>query len=173
MLILCMPWLLSRLGMIEAAFDRSTDSVLVHLQDEGDKVIVVERGDLVLVFNFHPTQSYSDYRVGCMNPGAYKVNPPPPPPLPPRRPCPLSIVPFAVANSMLLVPILHGYSESDCDICCSLAMMLQLVLSSDEECFGGWENISKKYDAEYTTEEGDYDNRPHSFQVRIEMTQLF
>jgi len=84
----------------------------VSRKDEGDKVIVVERGDLVMVFNFHPTQSYSDYRVGCMNPGAYK-----------------------------------------------------LVLSSDEGVFGGWENISKKYDAEYFTMEGDYDNRPHSFQV--------
>jgi hypothetical protein len=33
-------------------------------QDEGDKVIVVERGDLVFVFNFHPTNSYTDYKVG-------------------------------------------------------------------------------------------------------------
>lgn len=43
------------------------------MQDEGDKVIVAERGDLVFVFNFHPTQSYTDYRVGCCNPGPYKV----------------------------------------------------------------------------------------------------
>jgi hypothetical protein len=39
------------------------------LQDEGDKVVVVERGDLVMVFNFHPTTSYTDYRVGCNNGG--------------------------------------------------------------------------------------------------------
>ena len=43
------------------------------LQDEGDKLVVVERGDLVFVFNFHPTNSYQDYRVGCCNPGDYKV----------------------------------------------------------------------------------------------------
>lgn len=30
-------------------------------------------GDLVFVFNFHPTNSYTDYRVGCYKPGAYKV----------------------------------------------------------------------------------------------------
>lgn len=32
-------------------------------------MIVIERGDLVMVFNFHPVQSYTDYRVGCNNPG--------------------------------------------------------------------------------------------------------
>ena len=32
-------------------------------KDEGDKMVVVERGDLVLVFNFHPYNSYTDYKV--------------------------------------------------------------------------------------------------------------
>jgi len=27
-------------------------------------MIVFERGDLVFVFNFHPTNSYDDYRIG-------------------------------------------------------------------------------------------------------------
>ena len=139
----------------------------MRIQDESDKIIVVERGDLVLVFNFHPTQSYSDYRVGCMNPGSYKVNKTFPPSLVER----CSLVMGAIST---LVPVLQGRNESDRDPCCSLVMMLQLVLSSDEECFGGWENISKKYDAEYATMEGDYDNRPHSFQVRMDTnTQLF
>lgn len=31
-------------------------------------------GDLVFVFNFHPTNSYTDYRVGCYKPGPYKVS---------------------------------------------------------------------------------------------------
>lgn len=48
-------------------------NILLNSQDEGDKLIVCERGDLVFVFNFHPTQSYTDYRVGCMLPGPYKV----------------------------------------------------------------------------------------------------
>lgn len=26
-----------------------------------------------MVFNFHPVNSYSDYRVGCYKPGPYKV----------------------------------------------------------------------------------------------------
>ena len=37
------------------------------------QVIVVERGDLVFVFNFHPTNSYTDYRVGCRDEGPFKV----------------------------------------------------------------------------------------------------
>ena len=44
-------------------------------QDEGDKLIVVERSDLVFVFNFHPVQSFTDYRVGTCEPGPYKVDP--------------------------------------------------------------------------------------------------
>lgn len=84
----------------------------VSRKDEGDKIVVVERGDLVMVFNFHPTQSYSDYRVGCNKPGSYKV-----------------------------------------------------VLSSDEEVFGGWNNVTKNSDTEFMAHEGNYDNRPYSFQV--------
>nr|GMD46102.1 starch branching enzyme II [Ipomoea batatas]GME18060.1 starch branching enzyme II [Ipomoea batatas] len=45
----------------------------ISRQDEGDRVIIFERGDLVFVFNFHWTNSYSDYRVGCLKPGKYKV----------------------------------------------------------------------------------------------------
>ncbi|KAF3320765.1 1,4-alpha-glucan-branching enzyme 1 [Carex littledalei] len=45
----------------------------VSRKDEGDKMIVFERGDLVFVFNFHWNSSYSDYRVGCLKPGKYKV----------------------------------------------------------------------------------------------------
>lgn len=84
----------------------------VSRQDEGDKLIVVERGDLVFVFNFHPTNSYTDYRVGAYKPGKYKI-----------------------------------------------------VLSSDEEVFGGFSNVTAGADVEFNTMEGDYDNRPHSFLV--------
>lgn len=45
----------------------------ISRKDEGDKVIVVERGDLVFVFNFHPYKSYTDYKVGCLHAGPYKV----------------------------------------------------------------------------------------------------
>lgn len=41
----------------------------ISRKDEGNKVVVVERGDLVFVFNFHPVNSYTDYRVGCRDPG--------------------------------------------------------------------------------------------------------
>ena len=42
-------------------------------KDNNDKMIVVERGDCVFVFNFHPNQSYSDYRVGCKHGGMYRL----------------------------------------------------------------------------------------------------
>lgn len=45
----------------------------VSRKDEGDKVVVIERGDLVMVFNFHPSSSFQDYRIGCLLPGPYKV----------------------------------------------------------------------------------------------------
>ena len=43
---------------------------------------------------------------------------------------------------------------------------LQLLLSSDEGAFGGFENLSKKYNTEYSSSEGDYDGRPHSIKVK-------
>ena len=39
------------------------------------------------------------------------------------------------------------------------------MLSSDETAFGGFENLSKKYDAEFASTAADYDGRPHSIQV--------
>lgn len=68
-----------------AAFDRamnhldkafgfvSAPNVHVSKTDEGDKVLVFERGDLVFVFNWHPHNSYTDYRIGCYLPGTYKL----------------------------------------------------------------------------------------------------
>ncbi|ETW84160.1 glycoside hydrolase family 13 protein [Heterobasidion irregulare TC 32-1] len=45
----------------------------VSLKHEGDKVIVFERAGLLFVFNFHPTESFTDYRVGVEEPGEYSV----------------------------------------------------------------------------------------------------
>ncbi|XP_027353590.1 1,4-alpha-glucan-branching enzyme 1, chloroplastic/amyloplastic isoform X2 [Abrus precatorius] len=45
----------------------------ISRKNEGDRVIVFERGNLVFVFNFHWTNSYSDYRIGCSSPGKYKI----------------------------------------------------------------------------------------------------
>jgi 1,4-alpha-glucan branching enzyme len=43
------------------------------MKHEGDKVIVFERAGLLWVFNFHPTNSYTDYRVGVEVPGEYQI----------------------------------------------------------------------------------------------------
>lgn len=45
----------------------------ISLKHEGDKVIVFERAGLVFVFNLHPNESYSDYRIGVDVAGTYKV----------------------------------------------------------------------------------------------------
>ncbi|XP_023746197.1 1,4-alpha-glucan-branching enzyme 1, chloroplastic/amyloplastic isoform X2 [Lactuca sativa] len=45
----------------------------ISRKHEGEKVIIFEREDLVFVFNFHWYNSYSDYRVGCLHPGKYKI----------------------------------------------------------------------------------------------------
>ncbi|KAF2154612.1 glycoside hydrolase family 13 protein [Myriangium duriaei CBS 260.36] len=45
----------------------------VSLKHEGDKVIVFERAGLLWIFNFHPTNSFSDYRVGVEQEGTYKI----------------------------------------------------------------------------------------------------
>lgn len=45
----------------------------VSRKHEEDKVIVFERADVVFIFNFHPTQSFPDYRIGVGAPGKYKI----------------------------------------------------------------------------------------------------
>uniref|UniRef100_A0A5B6ZJR3 1,4-alpha-glucan branching enzyme n=1 Tax=Davidia involucrata TaxID=16924 RepID=A0A5B6ZJR3_DAVIN len=51
----------------------TSDHLYISRKDEGDRIIIFERGDLVFVFNFHWTNSYSDYQVGCLKPGKYKI----------------------------------------------------------------------------------------------------
>ncbi|KAG6878581.1 alpha-1,4-glucan branching enzyme [Termitomyces sp. T159_Od127] len=45
----------------------------VSLKHEIDKIVVYERAGLLFIFNFHPSQSYTDYRVGVDESGEYTV----------------------------------------------------------------------------------------------------
>lgn len=46
----------------------------ISRKHEGDKLIVFDRADkLVFVFNWHPSKSYTDYKIGVNVPGKYKV----------------------------------------------------------------------------------------------------
>lgn len=45
----------------------------VSLKHEVDKVIVFERAGLLWIFNFHPTHSFADYRVGIEQSGTYQI----------------------------------------------------------------------------------------------------
>jgi 1,4-alpha-glucan branching enzyme len=87
-----------------------TDHQYISRKDDRDKVIIFEKGDLVFVFNFHWQKSFTDYRVGCIKPGEYRV-----------------------------------------------------VLDSDERQFGGFGRIDPS--STFFSQEGWYDDRPHSFQV--------
>ncbi|KAG6455083.1 1,4-alpha-glucan-branching enzyme [Manduca sexta] len=49
------------------------DPGYVSCKHEGDKVIAFERAGLLFVFNFHPCQSFTDYRIGVNVPGNYKA----------------------------------------------------------------------------------------------------
>ena len=51
----------------------SSPQAWVSLKHEGDKVIVFERAGLLFVFNFHPANSFADYRVGVDVAGEYKI----------------------------------------------------------------------------------------------------
>ena len=53
-------------NLLETTLPRS---LLLH---NDDKIIAVERGDLVFLFNFHPSQSFSDYAVD-VHPGKYAL----------------------------------------------------------------------------------------------------
>ncbi|OZJ03357.1 hypothetical protein BZG36_03000, partial [Bifiguratus adelaidae] len=45
----------------------------ISRKHQGDKLIVFERAGCLFIFNFHPTQSFTDYRVGVATPGEYKL----------------------------------------------------------------------------------------------------
>lgn len=44
----------------------------ISRKHEGDKLVVFDRADkLVFVFNWHPSKSYTDYKIGVNVPGKY------------------------------------------------------------------------------------------------------
>ena len=50
-----------------------SEQAYISLKNESDKVIVFERAGLLWIFNFHPTSSFPDYRVGVEHSGTYRV----------------------------------------------------------------------------------------------------
>lgn len=46
---------------------------VIKCKHEQDKMIAFERGGLLWIFNFHPTESWVDYRIGCSRPGKYRI----------------------------------------------------------------------------------------------------
>lgn len=51
----------------------NTPQAYVSLKHEVDKIIAFERNGLLFVFNFHPTQSFTNYRIGVDQAGVYQV----------------------------------------------------------------------------------------------------
>jgi len=51
----------------------SSNKQYISLTSETEKLIVFERADLVFVFNFHPTRTYTGLKVGCETPGLYRI----------------------------------------------------------------------------------------------------
>ncbi|ELQ43365.1 1,4-alpha-glucan-branching enzyme [Pyricularia oryzae Y34] len=51
----------------------SAPQAYISLKNESDMVVVFERAGVVFAFNFHPTQSFADYRIGVDVSGTYKV----------------------------------------------------------------------------------------------------
>ncbi|OZJ02711.1 1,4-alpha-glucan-branching enzyme [Bifiguratus adelaidae] len=45
----------------------------ISLKHEGDKILAFERAGLLWIFNFHPQNSFSDYRIGTNMPGEYRI----------------------------------------------------------------------------------------------------
>lgn len=77
----------------------STDNVIDHSiilqayisrKNQGDKVIVFERSTCLFIFNFHPSQSFVDYKIGVQEAGKY--------PFKKSSPWELAITRFKVAD---------------------------------------------------------------------------
>ncbi|KAL1913702.1 alpha-1,4-glucan branching enzyme [Sporothrix stenoceras] len=64
----------SAMNQLEAKYGWLHDNqAYISLKNDSDKVIVFERAGLLFIFNFHPTSSFSDYRVGVEQAGTYKI----------------------------------------------------------------------------------------------------
>lgn len=50
-----------------------TPQAYISLKNESDRLLAFERGGLLWIFNFSPTNSYTDYRIGIEAPGTYRV----------------------------------------------------------------------------------------------------
>jgi len=62
-----MQWTEEKYGWLHS------DQAYISLKNETDKVIVFERAGLLWIFNFHPTESFTDYRVGVEQGGTYRI----------------------------------------------------------------------------------------------------
>jgi 1,4-alpha-glucan branching enzyme len=56
-----------------APSDLPLPQAYVSLKNESDKVLVYERSGLLFIFNFHPVNSFTDYRVGVEDAGEYRI----------------------------------------------------------------------------------------------------
>ena len=62
-----MQWTEEKYGWLHSA------QAYVSLKNEHDKVVVFERAGLLWIFNFHPSESFTDYRVGVETAGTYRI----------------------------------------------------------------------------------------------------
>ena len=47
----------------------------ISLTHNDDKVVVFDRAEvMVFIFNFHPTKSFTDYKIGVNTPGSYPLD---------------------------------------------------------------------------------------------------
>ncbi|KAH9674779.1 SBE2.2 [Citrus sinensis] len=113
----------------------------VSRKDQGDRVIVFERGNLVFVFNFHWNSSYSDYRVGCLKPGKYKI----------------------VLDSDY--PLFGGYKRLDHNAEYFSSVRKSPVDNSSPALAPYFMVNYRVLNAMVLVQEGWYDDRPHSFLV--------
>merc|ERR1719378_115071 len=49
------------------------DPAHISIKNQVDKMISLDRAGLVFVFNFHPTKSFTDYRIGVPVSGTYRI----------------------------------------------------------------------------------------------------
>jgi len=62
-----------KLLLINIIIIRLLTQAYVSRKHEDDKVIVFERAGLIFVFNFNPSKSYTDYKIGVQVDGVYPL----------------------------------------------------------------------------------------------------
>ncbi|ERE74719.1 1,4-alpha-glucan-branching enzyme [Cricetulus griseus] len=128
----------------------SAPQAYVSEKHEGNKIITFERAGLLFIFNFHPSKSYADYRVGTALPGKYPF---------------VSNLPKAYTDRATYVGMEISGQPNSLRRFMKINCTFKIALDSDAAEYGGHQRLD--HNTDYFAEAFEHNGRPYSLLVYI------